>query len=120
MNTQSVLVIDDDPNVVALVTQALEDEGYAVLHAVDGEALAVARRAQPTLILLDMQMPGMDGVTVSRALRRDPRTAHIPIVVMTAQHAPEHMAVQAQADDLLPKPFDLTDLYTTVMAWTQH
>ena len=76
-----------------------------------------AREVQPDLILLDIMMPGMDGVEVSRRLRADPTTAPIPIVDMSAHRRLQATAGVMAANDRLPKPFNLDDLYATVERW---
>ena len=115
----SILVVDDDPFIVEFLEDALEDEGYRVLSAVNGEALQIAHDLHPDLILLDIMMPGMDGVEVSRRLRENPQTANIPIVVMSAQDRLRATAALMPIDDRLPKPFELDRLFTTVERWTQ-
>jgi two-component system, OmpR family, alkaline phosphatase synthesis response regulator PhoP len=119
MATGTVLVIDDDPAIVDFLEMALEGEGYRVLASVDGEALRLAHDLQPNLILLDIMMPGMDGVEVSRRLRADPVTAGIPIVVMSAQDRLRATAALMPIDDRLPKPFALDRLFSTVDRWTR-
>lgn len=115
----SVLVIDDDPDIVRVVTAALEDEGYRVLASLGSAAVEMARELHPDVVLLDLRMPGMDGAEVSRRLRADPETAGIPIIVVSAvQHlaqAVEKLSVDAQ----LQKPFDLDRLYTLVAQWSE-
>ena len=113
-----VLVVDDDASIIAVIRDALEDEGYQVVSAVNGQALPIARDAQPGAILLDIMMPGMDGVEVSKRLRADPLTAHIPIVVMSAHSNLAARADQMPVDDRLPKPFDIDELYAIVERWT--
>lgn len=114
----TVLVIDDDPSIVDFLERALEDEGYAVLTAVDGAALPLAQSALPDLILLDIMMPGMNGIEVSQRLRDNPTTAGIPIVVMSAQDRITTTGSLMLVDDRLPKPFDLDVLFSTVAKWT--
>ena len=114
----AVLVVDDDAAILDFVRAALEDTGYRVYTAVGGEALPVARDRQPALILLDIQMPGMDGIEVSRRLRADPATAPIPIVAMSAQERLLAAGARLQVNDRQPKPFDLADLYLIVARWT--
>src|SRR5579871_3721426 len=80
MGNATVLVVDDDPATVSFLEAALSVEGYEVLAALDEAALRVAHEQQPNVILLDLMMPGMDGVEVSQRLRADPVTAHIPII----------------------------------------
>lgn len=117
MTKATVLVVDDDDAITALIQAALEDEGYRVLAAVNGAALQLARDEHPNLILLDIMMPDMDGVEVSRRLRADPATADIPIVAMSAHSRLRATAGIMAADDRLPKPFDLADLYGAVERW---
>ena len=112
----TVLVVDDDRQIQEFVTRALEDEEYRVLQAVDAASLNVARATHPDVILLDIMMPEMDGAEVSRHLRGDEATEHIPIVAMSALTpglAPPHLLV----DDWLSKPFDLDELYRVVERW---
>lgn len=115
----TVLVVDDDLFIVDFLETALEDEGYQVLTTVNGGALPLARDSHPDVILLDIMMPGMDGVEVSRRLRADPATADIPIIVMSAQDRLRTTSALMQIDDRLPKPFDLDRLYATVARWAK-
>jgi len=80
-----VLVVDDDAMVVDLLETALEDERYQVLATVSADAIPLTREQHPDVILLDINMPGMDGVEVSRHLCADPTTERISIIVMSAQ-----------------------------------
>ena len=119
MATRTVLVIDDDPDIQDLLQTALEDAGYHVLTAVDGAALPLAQAELPDLILLDIQMPGMDGVEVSKRLRANPITASIPIIVMSAYDRLRAVAAAMPVNDQLPKPFVMERLYGTVARWAQ-
>jgi CheY-like chemotaxis protein len=112
----TVLVIEDDPGIQALLQDTLDEGGYTVLTAVGDRALRLARERQPAVILLDLLMPQMDGAEVRRRLRADPATAAIPVVVMSA-HASRRLAAQL-GDAYLPKPFDLPQLLATVAHWT--
>jgi len=114
----TVLVVDDDPGIIDFLETALEDEGYLVLAAVGAESLGVAHETQPDVILLDINMPGMDGVEVSQRLRDNPVTAAIPIVVMSAQDRLQATGPLMPVNDRLPKPFDLARLYEVVARWT--
>jgi CheY-like chemotaxis protein len=118
MQRGSVLVVDDDAEICAFISVALEDEGYQVITAVNGAALKIAEDRQPGVILLDILMPGMDGVEVSKRLRANPRTAHIPIIAMSAQDRLRSTGGLLTANDRLPKPFDLDRLYETVARWS--
>ncbi|RUL69514.1 response regulator [Dyella choica] len=102
------LVVDDSPTIRAVLGKMLGQEGYAVQKAVDGEsALELARAEQPELIFLDIVLPGINGFAVLRALRQDPLTRHIPIVMISGnQQATEQFYVQRfGADDFIKKPF---------------
>jgi len=114
-----VLVVDDDAAIIDLLETALEDEGYQVLATVGAAAVPLARDLQPAVILLDINMPGMDGIEVSRRLRADPATAHIPIIVMSAQDRLRATGPLLPVNDRLPKQFEIVTLYATVARWAQ-
>ena len=110
-----ILVVDDDPAIREFVAHFLMDEGYRVETAANGaRALAAIERSLPTLVLLDMRMPIMDGWTFARRLRE--RGIEIPIVVMTAAYGSDAQdwAAEIAAADCIAKPFDLTDLIEVV------
>lgn len=103
-----ILVVDDSPTIRAVLEKMLGQEGYAVQKAVDGEsAIELAKTEQPELIFLDIVLPGVNGFAVLRALRHDPLTQHIPIVMISGnQQATEQFYVQRfGADDFIKKPF---------------
>lgn len=103
-----ILVVDDSPTICAVLGKMLGHEGYTVSRATDGEnAIRLAREEQPALIFLDIVLPGMNGFAVLRALRHDPQTQHIPIVMISGnQQATEQFYVQRfGADDFMKKPF---------------
>ncbi len=102
-----VLVVDDVPDNLAVLHDALDECGYTVLVATDGAAaLARAAQALPDIVLLDAMMPGLDGFEVARRLKADPLTAHIPIVFMTGLTETEHLvaALEAGGADYVTKP----------------
>jgi DNA-binding response OmpR family regulator/DNA-binding CsgD family transcriptional regulator len=102
-----VLIVDDVPDNVAPLHDALDDAGYTVLVALDGEtAIRRARQALPDVVLLDAVMPGLDGFEVARQLKADPLTAHIPILFMTGLTETEHLvaALEAGGVDYVTKP----------------
>ncbi len=107
--TARILVVDDlEPN-VRLLRAKLEAEYFEVLTASSGyEAIEVARTDQPDLILLDIMMPGMDGFEACTRLKNDPKTRHIPVVMVTALDQQEDRVngLRVGADDFLTKPID--------------
>jgi CheY-like chemotaxis protein len=108
-----ILVVDDDRSILATVVEILELEGYPVIAVADGaEALRRAAEVEPSLLLLDMRMPGVTGWEVARRLRE--RGSAPPILVMTAAQDARLWAEQIGAAGYLPKPFDLDDLLTAV------
>ena len=118
----TILVADDDPTMVKLLTLALEPDGFRVVTANDGaSALEVARRERPALILLDWQMPGADGIAVTRALRGDHNATlrNVPVVLITAQSGDENTSAgfAAGVTDYLTKPFRAAHVRARVQAW---
>lgn len=106
---ERVLMVDDVPDNLSLLHDALDEAGYTVLAATSGEAaLARAAQGQPDIVLLDAMMPGMDGFEVARRLKADPTTAHIPIIFMTGLTETEHLvaALAAGGVDYVTKPLD--------------
>jgi CheY-like chemotaxis protein len=112
---QAVLVVDDDEAVRELVAIILGEEGYAVRTAASGsEALSVAQQEQPAVVLMDVNMPGLDGLSACRRLRADERLAALPVVLMSSQPIPRDELRRCRADNFLPKPFDITELVDEV------
>ena len=119
MRKATVLVIDDETDLVELVRYNLEKDGFKVEGAADGETgLALAAREQPDLILLDVMLPGIDGLEVCRILRSEPRTARIPVIMLTARGAEPDRVVGLElgADDYVTKPFSPRELTARVKA----
>ncbi|RMH38499.1 MAG: response regulator, partial [Deltaproteobacteria bacterium] len=115
-----ILVVDDEPDLVATLAYNLERQGYDVATASTGSAaLAAARRdPAPDLVLLDLMLPDLPGTDVCRALRADPRTAHIPIVMLTAKgdEIDRVVGFELGADDYVVKPFSVRELMLRVRA----
>lgn len=112
-----MLVVDDSPTICAVLGRMLEQDGYAVQKAADGEhALELAKAEPPELIFLDIVLPGINGFAVLRALRHDPRTAHVPIVMISGnQQATEQFYVQRYgADDFMKKPFGRAEVTASI------
>ena len=104
---ECILIADDEPDMRVLLRDLFEEEGYRVLTAADGQqAVALALSHLPAVILLDVMMPKMDGIQACRILKSDPRTAHIPVALLTATRALV-LNSGSGADADLPKPFDL-------------
>lgn len=118
----TVLVVDDEPDIVGLLLATLEPEGYRLLSAHDGEAaLRLARVERPSLILLDWRMPGKDGLEVCRLLRddADPELRRVPVVLLTAQIGQENISAgfSAGVTDYLTKPFKPAHVRSRVRGW---
>lgn len=111
-----VLVVDDLAANVRLLEAVLSPKGFRVATASSGEeALAVLGREHPDLVLLDVVMPGMDGYEVCRRIRRDPATAFLPVIMITASGEEQKIgALEAGADDFVNKPFDQAELLARV------
>jgi two-component system response regulator MprA len=110
------LVVDDDPKICSVLRRGLRFEGYDVHVAEDGpQALEIAREEPPDLVLLDVMLPGMDGLEVCRRLRRG---TSMPILMLTARDAvPDRIAgLDSGADDYLVKPFDFDELLARIRA----
>jgi DNA-binding response OmpR family regulator len=116
MSAGSILVVDDSPANVRLLDAVLSVHGYDVRSAATGqEALTMIAESPPDLVLLDVQMPGMNGHEVCRRIREDPATAMLPIIVITASGNDEKLAaLDAGADDFLARPFDQAELIARV------
>jgi DNA-binding response OmpR family regulator len=115
--TGTVLVADDDADIVRFVEVNLLLEGFQVVTARDGqEALTKALEIEPDVVLLDVLMPRIDGYTVCARLRADHRGAAIPVILLTANFitADQEIARRAGADDFVVKPFDPNDLMARV------
>ena len=105
----TILIIEDNRRNMLLIRDLLQMQGFRTLEAFDGEeGIARAKAQRPDLILMDLQLPGMDGLTATRLLRQDPVTAGIPVVALTA-HAMKgdrERALQAGCNGYIPKPID--------------
>ena len=112
-----ILIVDDEPDLLTVLTFGLEAEGFAVLQATDGEqGLALARQALPDLIVLDLMLPRMDGLTLCNKLRDAGNNT--PVLMLTALDSRDDMlkGFQHGADDYLTKPFDLDILEARMTA----
>jgi DNA-binding response OmpR family regulator len=112
-----ILVVDDEPEAVELLEFNLKQAGFEVIAAADGaQALKKARSAAPSLIVLDLMLPEIDGLEVCKMLRRDPATARIPIVMLTAKAAEidRVLGLELGAEDYITKPFSPRELVLRV------
>ena len=117
MAKQKILIVDDEPDVVELVQFNLKTAGFLVVTAEDGrEALQTAQSARPDLIILDVMLPELDGLEVCKILRRDPATAAVPIIMLTAraEEVDRVLGLELGADDYLTKPFSPRELVLRV------
>ena len=112
-----ILVVDDQPQNVQILKDRLEGEDYEILTATTGEAaLEISRTQEPDLILLDVIMPGMDGIEVCRRLKENAALPFIPVVMITAKSGVEDLVIgfEAGADEYLTKPLDQAALIARV------
>ena len=116
---QKVLVIDDEENIIEFIKLGLRYEGFQVESAPDGEqGIVAAQRIDPELIILDVMMPGIDGIEVCQRLRNNPTTRDIPILMLTAKDEVRDRitGLDAGADDYLTKPFDFDEMLARIRA----
>ena len=119
MVKQKILVVDDEEDILELLKFNLSREGYQVLCAVSGEqALRLVRSENPDLIMLDLMLPGIDGLEVTRRLKNDPDTKNLPIVMLTAkgEEADIVTGLELGADDYITKPFSPRVLIARIRA----
>jgi DNA-binding response OmpR family regulator len=116
VNVATILVVDDEPRIVQLVRDYLEHGGFTVLTASDGpSALRTARTGRPDLVVLDLTLPGLDGLDVARSLRRE---GVVPIIMLTArtEESDKLVGLELGADDYMTKPFSPKELVARVRA----
>ena len=115
----TVLLVDDEGDVVDLLRYNLNKAGFSVLVAYDGlTGLEMARENRPEVLVLDLMLPGMDGHSVCKALKKDPETELVPILMLTARGEPNERihGLEVGADDYVTKPFSLRELVSRVRA----
>ncbi len=116
---QTILVVDDDPQIARLVREYLEQAGYHVLMAYDGNtAIHNVYQNKPDLVILDLGLPDRDGWDVTRIIRNDERVATIPIIMLTARvdDSDKIVGLELGADDYIPKPFNAREVVARVRA----
>jgi two-component system alkaline phosphatase synthesis response regulator PhoP len=117
--TRTILVVDDEPGIVQIARDYLDRAGFRVITAGDGaSAIRLARAERPSLLVLDLMLPGTDGLDVTRALRQDPATRKLPIIMLTARvdEADRLVGLELGADDYITKPFSPRELVARVRA----
>jgi CheY-like chemotaxis protein len=121
--TAFIFVVDDNPINLKLACDVLEFEGYTVGSAADAEeAQEILEHTLPDLILMDIALPGMDGLTLTRKLKADPRMQHVPIVALTAfaMKGDDQKALAAGCDGYITKPIDTRKLAQQVASYLRH
>jgi phosphate regulon transcriptional regulator PhoB len=116
---KNILIVDDEPDITALVSYNLKKDGFRVASASDGEeALEKIRKGGFDLVILDLMLPGIQGVELCRAVRNDPKTAGTPIIMLTAKadETDRVVGLESGADDYLTKPFSARELVARVKA----
>lgn len=118
-----ILAVDDDEDILTLIKLILKQHGLEMIPATSGmEALERLTHDLPDLVILDLMMPEMDGLEVCRHIRADPRTAHLPVMILTARTQPESRAeaFRAGADDYVTKPVHPDELVARLQAILEH
>ena len=114
-----ILIVDDSPTEIHVLSTILESNGYQVVTAESGESgVSVAKQELPDLVLMDVVMPGLNGFQATRQLKKDPATAHIPVVIVTTkdQETDKIWGMRQGAKDYLTKPVDEGNLINTIQA----
>jgi two-component system phosphate regulon response regulator PhoB len=116
---QSILIIEDDPDIAELISYQLKHAKYMTEIATDGErGLKAVERSLPAMVILDLMLPGKDGIEICQTLKKGPKTKHIPILMVTAkgEEGDRITGFEVGADDYLPKPFSPRELVLRVQA----
>jgi len=116
---EKILIVEDEKDIVKMLDYNLKKEGFRTISAVDGEgALDLANREHPDLIILDLMLPGIDGLEVCKTLKKESRTSSIPIIMLTAksQEADKIVGLELGADDYVTKPFSPRELIARIKA----
>jgi len=116
---EKILIVEDEKDIVKMLDYNLKKEGFRTLSCHDGEyALDLANREHPDLIILDLMLPGMDGLEVCKALKREGKTSSIPVIMLTAktQESDKIVGLELGADDYVTKPFSPRELIARIKA----
>ncbi len=117
--SSTILIVDDEKDIVELVAYNLEREGFQTARAYDGhQALQFMKDRKPDLVILDLMLPGINGIEICRLLRKKPETENLPIIMLTAKSdvIDKIMGLEIGADDYLTKPFNVRELLARVRA----
>ena len=120
MAGETILIVEDNPLNLELISDILDANGYRVLSATTGsDALKLVEAEPPDLILMDIQLPGLDGLTVTGIIKDEPKTRGIPIIALTAHamRGDEERAREAGCDGYISKPIDTRQVPTTIRAY---
>ncbi|MFZ2399054.1 MAG: response regulator [Smithella sp.] len=112
-----ILIVDDEQDIVELISYNLGKEGFSTIKAYDGEAaIGLVRSGKPDLMILDLMLPKMNGLDVCKAIRRNPETANLPIIMLTAkgEEIDKIIGLEIGADDYIAKPFSVKELVARV------
>ncbi len=116
---EKILIVEDEKDIIKMLEYNLKKEGFRVIDARDGEdALDLAVREYPNLILLDLMLPGIDGLEVCKSLKKESKTSSIPIIMLTAksQESDKVVGLELGADDYITKPFSVRELIARIKA----
>ncbi|KAF0158689.1 MAG: Phosphate regulon transcriptional regulatory protein PhoB (SphR) [Syntrophaceae bacterium] len=112
-----ILIVDDEQDIADLISYNLEKEGYSTIKAYDGgDVLKTVKTQKPDLVILDLMLPHMNGMDICRAVRANPETAHLPIIMLTAKsdEVDKIIGLEIGADDYMTKPFSVKELIARV------
>jgi two-component system phosphate regulon response regulator PhoB len=112
--SKKIIIIEDDRDILDIMTYILSDEGYDVVPSADSHILEDVQSLQPMLILMDNRLTNGFGRDFCKKFKNDPATGHFPVVLISANPGLEEMALESHADTYLKKPFDITELIDLV------
>jgi CheY-like chemotaxis protein len=115
---KKILVADDDPAILEVITFMLEDAGYEVVTTVGGDTEKCVQESKPDLLLLDIWMSGMDGRNICKNLKSRKATMHMPIIMISANKDTKKIAKEVGANDFISKPFEMKTLLSLVKKYT--
>ena len=113
MTKDTVLIVEDDEDILQLLDYNMQNAGFETVTCRDGlEAVTLIKRRKPDLVLLDLMLPGMDGFEICKTVKRDPKTAHVPVIMLTArgEEVDRIVGLELGADDYVVKPFSPREL----------